>query len=159
MFKKKTNGIPETFDTLIGANTIFEGNIESEGIIRVDGKIKGDLNVNGDVYIGNSAVVNGHITANSVHISGTVEGNIHSKGMLRLLSTARLYGDIHVISFVADEGGIFQGKCSMVDVPDHEKGSEKTAHKKSGGNKDYKKSTVLSQIYDEKEKSNELENE
>ena len=155
MFNKKTNGIPETFDTLIGVNTIFEGNIESEGIIRVDGKVKGDLNVNGDVYIGNSAVITGHITANSIHISGTVEGNIHSKGILRLLSTARLYGDIHVISFVSDEGCIFQGKCSMVDLPDH----EKVTHKKPGGTKDYKKSTVLSQIYDEKEKSNDLKNE
>jgi cytoskeletal protein CcmA (bactofilin family) len=40
--KKEFDGI-EKFDTLIGAITVFEGNLQSEGTIRIDGKIKGDL--------------------------------------------------------------------------------------------------------------------
>lgn len=153
MFKKKDAEGPENFDTLIGAGTVFEGNIVSEGIVRIDGKIKGDLQVNGDVFVGSSAVVTGNIFAHDVHISGTVEGNVHSKGVLRMLSTARLYGDIEVHSFVADEGGIFQGKCSMLEATPAEKAGEKPAAKKSGSGRDYKKSTVLSQIYDEKDKN------
>ena len=52
---------------------------------------------------------------------------------------------------MADEGALFQGKCSMIETPEEEKVSERVAVKKN-----YKKSSVLDDLYDEKEKSNEL---
>ncbi|MCX7842286.1 MAG: polymer-forming cytoskeletal protein [Clostridia bacterium] len=157
MFKNKKAEAPDCFDTLLGAKTVFEGNIESEGTVRVDGRIKGDLKVNGDVYIGTDAVITGSVYANNINLSGTVEGNIQARGLLRILSTARLFGDIQVHSFVADEGGVFQGKCSMLDTNSTiEKVPEKTHSKKSHSGKDFKKSSVLDQIYDEKEKNNSL---
>jgi len=160
MFKKKDSVDPESFDTLIGQNTTIEGNIESEGTVRIDGKIKGDIKVTGNVFVGASAVVKGSIFANDVHVSGTVDGNVHSKGVLRLHSTARLNGDIQVHSFIADEGGYFNGKCSMLDgTQDHieEPVREKSSVKKSNSSREYKKSTVISQIYEDKEKNGELE--
>ncbi|MCX7709444.1 MAG: polymer-forming cytoskeletal protein [Clostridia bacterium] len=150
MFKKKEAGIPESVDTLLGANSIFEGNIQSDGTVRIDGKLKGDLRVNGDVYIGTGAVINGNIFASNVDLAGSIEGNIEAKGLLRILSTARLYGDIQVHSFVADEGGIFQGKCSMLDSAEGTKPAEKSSSKKSHGGSDYKKSAMIDQIEDEK---------
>lgn len=156
--RKSTKSI-DNIDSIIGINSVFEGNIESEGTIRVDGKIKGDIRVTGDVFVGVNAVITGNIYANNINLSGTVEGNIHSIGVLRILSTAKLFGDIQVHSFVADEGGLFQGKCSMIEVPDIEKSLDKSSSKKSHASKDYKKSSVLSQIYDEKDKNNELKDE
>jgi cytoskeletal protein CcmA (bactofilin family) len=135
----------------VGSNTIFVGNIESDGTVRIDGKVKGDIKVSGDVYVGNDAVITGAITAGNINLAGTVEGNITSTGILKILTTARLYGDIKVKSFVADEGALFQGKCSMIEAADDEKASEKISTKKN-----YKKSSVLDDVYDEKEKSNEL---
>lgn len=157
MFNKKDSGYKEGIDTLIGMNTTFEGNIDSEGTVRVDGKVVGDIKVKGDVFVGTDGLVTGNIFANSVHLLGTVEGNVHSTGLLRLLSTAKLYGDIQVHSFVVDEGAILQGKCSMTDVPVVNKTPEKTDGTKNG--KDYKKSSVLDQVYDEKEKKGELKAE
>jgi len=157
LIRKKETVSAENVDTIIGSNTVFDGNITSDGTIRVEGKVKGDLKISGDVIVGIEAVITGNVTANNVHLSGTVEGNIHSTGMLRILSSAKLYGDIQVHSFVADEGGIFQGKCSMLESPEIEKSVEKSSHKKSI--KDYKKSSVLDQIYEEKEKGNDLSNE
>jgi cytoskeletal protein CcmA (bactofilin family) len=154
MFKQKDNNLIENLDTLIGVNTVFEGNIESQGTVKIDGKVKGDLKISGDLIIGNNATVIGNIFANNVNLSGTIEGNIHSTGVLKILTTARLYGDIEVHSFVADEGGIFQGKCSMLDVNKNEHNSEKINFKKVHTNKDFKKSSVLDQLYDEKEKTN-----
>jgi len=153
MFGKNDMGKTEKVDTFIGENTVFEGNIESDGTIRVDGKVRGDIKVNGDVYIGSTAVVTGNIVANNVNLAGTIEGNINSRGTLRILSTAKLYGDILVHSFVADEGGIFQGKCSMADAPSIEMLAEKPAVKRLHSGRDYKKSSVISQGYDEKEKT------
>lgn len=156
MFTKKDSGYREGFDTLIGANTTFEGNIESEGSVRIDGKIKGDLKINGDVIIGKDAHVAGNVVASNISLSGTVEGNIHSTGILKILSSSRLLGDIEARSFVADEGAIFQGKCNMLDMA-ADAPSDKQFAKKAA--KDYKKSTVLDQIYEEKEKSNALKAE
>jgi cytoskeletal protein CcmA (bactofilin family) len=150
--RKEHNGI-EGFDSIIGSNTSFEGNITSDGTIRVDGKVKGDIRTDGDVYIGGTGNVTGNIHATNIHLSGTVEGNIHASGMLRILSSAKLYGDIQVQSFVADEGAVFQGKCSMVEVSPTEKASEKTGNKKHNAGKDLKKSAALDSSYSENEKT------
>ncbi len=154
MFKQKETVSSEGVDSLIGANTIFEGNITSQGTVRVEGKVKGDIKVSGDIFIGLNAVVTGNITANNFHLAGTVEGNIQTTGVFRMLSSAKLYGDIRVHSFVADEGGLFQGKCTMEeaimeDLP-------KSSSSKHNSSKDYKKSSVLDQVYEEKEKNNQI---
>jgi len=129
----------EAFDTLIGANTTIEGNISSGGTIRIDGKVNGNLNVEGDVYIGSEAFITGNIHASSIHLSGTVQGNIRATNLLRLLSTAKLYGDIQVQSFVADEGAVFQGNCSMINAPAIESNSKVKIKNK----RDYDKSAAL----------------
>jgi len=49
-------------------------------------------------------------------MSGRVDGNIEAKGVLRILSTAQLYGDILVQSLISDEGSIFEGNCKMVSA-------------------------------------------
>ena len=61
---------------------------------------------------------------------------------MKILSTAKLYGDIKVISFVADEGALFQGKCEMLEDAQEEKAPEKPR-------RSYKKSSVLEDIYEE----------
>jgi cytoskeletal protein CcmA (bactofilin family) len=151
--KKREDTVTGGIDTLIGINSLFEGNIESDGTVKVDGKVKGDLKVSGDLFVGNNAYVIGNITAHNIQISGSVEGNINAKGMLKLLSTAKLLGDIQVQSFVADEGGLFQGKCTMLEIQQSEKDLENTSSKKPHSSKDYKKSSVLGQFYDEKDKN------
>jgi len=156
MFSKKNPGSRDGFDTLVGASTAFEGNIISEGSVRVEGRVKGDLKTSKDVFIGDEAVVEGSIQANNVHLSGRVEGNIHSNGLLRILSTAKLYGDIRIKSFVVDEGALFQGNCSMIDTTEEsEKNAVKSSAKKSG--RECKKITVLEQVYEEKEREKEKE--
>lgn len=154
MFSKKEAVFREGVDTLVGSNTIFTGNIESDGTVRIDGKVRGDIKVEGDLYVGEKAAITGSLTASNVNLAGTVEGNISAKGILKILSTAKLYGDIKVNSFVADEGALFQGKCSMMEASEAEKANEKPVSKKN-----YKKSSVLDDVYDEKEKNNTLKAE
>ncbi len=114
MFNKKK--APLAMDTVLGEYTNFVGNIESEGSIKVLGRVEGDIKANGDVYIEPTATVNGNIYGSNVYISGTIHGNVLSKGLLHLMSQARLIGDIEVNSIVTDEGAIFQGNCKMIDL-------------------------------------------
>jgi cytoskeletal protein CcmA (bactofilin family) len=138
----RRNTFREGVDTLVGVNSVFTGSIESDGTVRVDGKVIGDIRVTGDIYVGNGASVQGNVDANNVHLAGTVEGNIIAKGLLKILSTAKLYGDIKIKSFVADEGALFHGKCEMLDDPPVEKPSEKPR-------RNYKKSNILEDVYEE----------
>ncbi|MBZ4644990.1 MAG: hypothetical protein PWR27_792 [Petroclostridium sp.] len=114
MFSKKSSS-SYSVDTLIGANSFFEGNIKLDGTIRIDGKTRGEVKAEGDVIIGEKATVWGNIYANNVIISGIVEGNITAKGQLRLTTSAKLTGDIKTNSLIADEGAIFHGNCAMME--------------------------------------------
>jgi cytoskeletal protein CcmA (bactofilin family) len=106
---------PGHLDTLVGARTVIEGNIESEGTVRVDGTLKGDLKAGGDAFVGPEAAIEGSIYANDVSLAGNVHGNILANGMLRLLARGRLYGNVQAHGLVTDEGGIFHGKCNIVE--------------------------------------------
>ncbi len=153
MFKKPEPGIAaRDIDTLIGPATRFKGDIESSASVRVDGYVEGNINARGDVLVGNSGEVKGNIDAENVLISGVVEGNVNASGTLKLFSTARLCGDITVSAFVSDEGGIFQGHCSMIDakVVELESNPDRQAVKKTGAKKEFKKSALLTQNSEEK---------
>lgn len=131
MFSRGSSGNTESFDTIIGINSKFEGNIETNGTLRIDGKVYGDLKINGDVYVGKDAVITGNINASNVFLSGRVEGNIESKGLLKIQSSAKLYGDITVYSIVTEEGSVFEGKCKMLSAPQTDEISAINSSKKS----------------------------
>ena len=118
MFKQKNT--PLAMDTVLGEFTTFTGNIESEGSIKVLGKVEGDVKASGDVYIEHTSSVIGNIYGSNVYISGYIKGNVLAKGILHLMTQAKLYGDIEVNSIVTDEGAIFQGNCRMIEVNSEE---------------------------------------
>lgn len=118
MFNKKKT--PLAMDTVLGEFTSFVGNIESEGSVKVLGRVEGDIKASGDVYIEPTSTINGNIYGSNVYISGTIHGNVLSKGLLHLTSQARLLGDIEVNSIVTDEGAIFQGTCRMIEINQEE---------------------------------------
>jgi cytoskeletal protein CcmA (bactofilin family) len=113
--RKDKPGKSGSLDTLIGSDTVLEGNVESGGSVRVDGKLKGDLKSGGDVFVGRGAKLTGNIYANNVVLSGQVVGNVYAEGMLRLLSEAKLHGNVQAHGLVADEGGVLHGKCNIVE--------------------------------------------
>jgi len=129
MFSKSASGNPDSFDTLIGINSKFEGNIETNGTIKIDGKVIEDLKIKGDVYIGKEAIITGNIYANNIFVSGRIEGNVEAKGLLKIQSSAKLYGDITVNSIVTEEGSVFEGKCKMLTEPKTEDPSKKSKNK------------------------------
>lgn len=117
MFKKKQAEIKQGIDSFVGTGTTIDGNIKCQGCLTIDGTVNGDISADGDIIIGTSAVVTGNASADRIIIGGIIEGKVTSKGILRLLSTAKLNGDINVGGFIADEGGMFVGKCSMINPP------------------------------------------
>jgi len=138
-------------DTLIGTNTIIEGNIKCGGTIRIDGTVNGDIAVKGDVIAGKTATIRGGINAENVEISGTVQGNIKAANVLKLYSSAKLVGDIEIHSFTTDEGALFQGGCNMVELPEDQNEVLQPPRRSNGKDKkhqskDYLKSGIIDEL-------------
>ena len=72
-----------------------------------------DLKVEGDirghkVKIGNDAVIKGTVFAESVELSGTLEGNIDAKNVF-LTKTARMSGNVLHRTLQVEHGAFFNG--------------------------------------------------
>lgn len=114
MFFKKSNGIQNTIDTLIGADTRIEGNIHFAGGLRVDGTIRGSVseagNNQGALILSEEGRIEGAVNASKVVINGKVIGPIKAEQMIELQSKARITGDVYYKSLEMHTGAVIEGK-------------------------------------------------
>ena len=116
MLRKNTASTSEVnvkVNTLIGAGTVFDGNMTAPDSSRIDGTINGNCSCDSTLVLGETGHVFGSITVQNIIISGEVKGDIIAKGKLEFLSTGRLTGNITANTLVIDEGAYFDGKCTM----------------------------------------------
>jgi cytoskeletal protein CcmA (bactofilin family) len=106
----------ETFDIIIGKNTKIDGDITSQGSMRIEGSVNGSLEALGNIIIGSNATIVGNASCKNIEISGNLKGNLKAIGSLQVYSGGTLTGDIEVISFNIEEGGSFDGNCTIKKV-------------------------------------------
>ncbi len=99
-------------ETVIGAESSFQGNLRSKGSVRIDGKIEGGISAEG-VILGERGEIQGDISARTVVVGGKVTGNIHATESLELLTKSQVFGDLHAPQLLIAEGAIFEGSCLM----------------------------------------------
>ncbi|SHH98823.1 bactofilin family protein [Clostridium grantii] len=115
---KSGSNISGDMDTIIGASSCIEGNINSNGAIRIDGKFIGNVDTKTDLILGEQGYIKGNIVANNASISGKIEGNVKCLGLLEIMTTGRVFGDIEVVNIAISEGALFKGSCTMINEPD-----------------------------------------
>src|ERR1700761_5706776 len=112
MFGKSNNSAPKSseahLETVIGAESSFQGTLRSKGSVRVDGKIEGGVSAEG-VILGEYGEIQGDISARTVVVGGKVTGNIHATESLELLTKSQVFGDLHAPQLLIAEGAIFEG--------------------------------------------------
>jgi len=86
--------------------------------LRINGTFEGVLNTKGNLMIGEQAVVNADITGESIIVAGKVHGNITALKDLKLISPARVIGDIKSPLLSIAEGAIFDGTSRMLSKAD-----------------------------------------
>ncbi len=114
MFRTKSGSdkVDTHLESVIGAETSFQGTLRSKGSIRIDGKIEGGISAEG-VILGERGEVQGDISARTVVVGGKVTGNIHATESLELLTKCQVFGDLHAPQLLIAEGAIFEGSCLM----------------------------------------------
>ena len=113
LFKKDLD--MNRLDTLIGSGTIIEGTIKSQESICIEGTVRGGKVVTeGNVMVSEKAQVDAEIYADTVVLSGEVNGNVNARSKLEITTKGKLRGDIRTGSLVIAEGVLFEGKCQMM---------------------------------------------
>lgn len=121
MFFKKSNRVQNTIDTLIGADTRVEGNIQFSGGLRIDGAVLGAVTEPTDspstLILSEHGRVEGAITASKVVINGTVVGPVKAGQFIELQTKARITGDVYYNSLEMHTGAVIEGK--LVHLGEH----------------------------------------
>lgn len=108
--EKDTNMI----ETLIGEQCCIIGTLNVSELLKVDGSVDGDLFCEEDIILGESGKIKGNMVCNNAYIHGVVNGNISCKSTLSIENCGKVKGDISVKKLMISEGGILDGKCTMI---------------------------------------------
>lgn len=113
MFGKRPAVRPrESIETLLGPNCQAEGDIAFRGGLRVEGVLRGNLSATGAgdglVVVAGSGRVDGTVSAPTVIVSGTINGDIIAK-RVELQAKAKVKGDVHYASLAMEQGAVVNG--------------------------------------------------
>lgn len=110
---KKTAEQTSTKMSVIGADMVVEGSIKAKEAIRVEGNVTGNVETEGTLTISSTAKVKGNIKGSGIVIGGVLEGDLLCGGKTEVISTGKVFGNMHTRSLIVDENAVFQGQCVM----------------------------------------------
>lgn len=99
--------------TVIGSDTHLKGELLFEKTARISGKVDGKITGKGDLHVSDGAICRADVAAGSVHVDGTIEGNIQARETLKLNAKGTVRGDIVAAKMVMAEGASFFGQCAV----------------------------------------------
>jgi len=108
MFHKNT----EKLESIVGADSVFKGDITTKGTIRIDGIVEGDVQADW-VILGEKSRVKGDVTARGVVVGGRVEGNLKIREICEIRNKGEIVGELFTVKLVIAEGGLFDGRSTM----------------------------------------------
>ncbi len=113
MFKPKPNKKTE-IDTLIGAKTRIDGDVEFVGGLHLDGYING--NVKGEpgsgttLSVSEQGCIEGSVMVTNVVLNGIVKGDIEAGDRVEMGPKARVLGSVHYTTIETAVGAQINGK-------------------------------------------------
>jgi cytoskeletal protein CcmA (bactofilin family) len=112
MFKRKPNS--SQIDTLIGAKTRINGDVEFTGGFHLDGYINGNLIGEFDggavLTVSEQGCIEGSVVAPNIVLNGIVKGDIEASGRVELGPQARVLGNVHYNTLETAVGAQITGK-------------------------------------------------
>lgn len=114
MFNRNSHKPQNRIDTLIGAETVVEGDINFSGGLRVDGRVRGNVNEvpgkSGTLVLSEHGSIEGAINVSHAVINGSVHGPVCARSYIELQAKARVTGDVCYKTLEIHMGGVVEGK-------------------------------------------------
>lgn len=98
---------------ILDTGTFFEGKLSFEGTVQIGGGFKGEIFTQDTLVINPGAEVVAQIEADTIVISGKVEGNLFAKSRVIMHPPATFKGTVTSPSLRIDEGVVFEGASYM----------------------------------------------
>jgi cytoskeletal protein CcmA (bactofilin family) len=112
MFGQKSK---TTIDTLIGATTRIDGDVQFKGGLRLDGVVRGSVIADGAasmLVISEHARVEGEVRGGHLVVNGEIVGPVFSTELLELQPQARITGDVTYKSLEMHAGAVVTGRLT-----------------------------------------------
>jgi len=114
MFRKKHSKPQTQIDSLIGAGTTIEGDLNFSGGMRIDGQVNGNVvaaqGKPSTLVLSEHARVNGEVNATHLVINGAISGPVFASEYMELQSKAKVNGDVHYTTLEIQLGAIVEGR-------------------------------------------------
>jgi cytoskeletal protein CcmA (bactofilin family) len=114
MFFKKSNRVQNSIETLIGADTSIDGDINFSGGLRIDGAIHGNVtepNANPSTLIlSEHGSIEGSVESSKIVINGKVIGTVKAHEYIELQAKSHITGDVYYKSIEMHIGAVIEGK-------------------------------------------------
>ncbi|MEA3160220.1 MAG: hypothetical protein QOD95_1768 [Gammaproteobacteria bacterium] len=111
MFKPKPSKKAE-IDTLIGAKTRINGDVEFVGGFHLDGHINGNVKseAGGALSVSEGGCIEGSVVVTNIVLNGIVKGDIEASDRVELGPKARVLGSVHYTTLETAVGAQINGK-------------------------------------------------
>jgi cytoskeletal protein CcmA (bactofilin family) len=114
MFSKKHSKPQTRIDSLIGAGTTIEGDLNFSGGMRIDGQVNGNViaaqGKPSTLVLSEQARVNGEVNVTHLVINGAISGPVFASEYMELQSKAKVNGDVHYTTLEIQLGAIVEGR-------------------------------------------------
>ena len=99
--------------TVIGAESVFVGNIRGAGQFVVSGEVHGDGEIEGGLNLAVTGVWNGYIQAHHAIIAGKISGGLAVRDRLEIGYTAVIRGRVTARTVAIARGAIVDGDIEV----------------------------------------------
>ena len=105
-------------NSIIGAGSAVDGDIDVDGLLRVDGDIRGSVRATGKVIVGAAGRIEASIRAQSAIIGGVVKGDVYVSDRLRILAGGIVIGNVFAVRLEAEDGTVVNGDVAVTGRPE-----------------------------------------
>jgi len=99
--------------TVIGANTVVNGNLEGDEDLTIEGRVEGTITLSRTLTIEQNGVVHANINVRNAIISGVLVGNVEAEDSVHVTEEGRVMGDIAAPRVILVDGASFRGNVDM----------------------------------------------
>jgi len=97
----------------LGPGATIQGKLTFESPVRIDGSLMGEVTSTSTLIVGDQGNVKAEVKVGSLVVLGQVTGNVVAQDLVEIKKGGRLEADVQAGRLVIEDGGYFQGKCTM----------------------------------------------
>ncbi len=98
---------------VVAKGTKIEGLFRTTENVRVDGTLVGDVFCEKKLVLGQDGEIEGKLTSLDAVVMGHIKGEVKINGVLQLVSTAFIEGNIVARKMIVEEGARYNGECKI----------------------------------------------